>query len=518
MGQTFDQSGFSRDLTDRNLLHVAKQASGVMTFRLLGTLLGLGSNLIFARYLGAELLGVVVLATTALLVLTLVASIGMGRTFIRYLPVHLSRGNKKGAAGIFRLGMRIVLAASALAGIVLYLGRGFLASTVFKEPLIETAIPIVAVAAIPATLYLVLGQTLRALRWAARETLCKEIVFKSIKLGVFFLLVFLGFKLEALLGGFVAGYAVAALAMIFFIQKRWPFLLRGPSEVSVRRRELYAFTGTMLFVGFMNYSMSITDRTMLGIISTTRDVGLYNIAFLISNVLSLIFMAMNEAFSPIVSELYHNGKHGELRSLYSSLTRVVLIIIVPGLIWLVGFGDDLLGMFGSEFRVGYVPLVVLGIGVLARCLVGTVSPLLILSGHERYNAANIVAVTAMNILMNLWLIPRYGVLGAAYATAISLAIVNAVALIEVRKLMGITPYATSYLKLLVPAAVTLAGTLVLRANTPPFQFAVIAGILGATLVVFFGILALLGIERDDRLILGRLWARLGGGGERGSGA
>jgi O-antigen/teichoic acid export membrane protein len=509
MEQPLENGTLSHDVTDRNLLGVAKQATGVMTFRFVGTLVGLGSNLIFARFLGAELLGVVVIASTVLLVVTLIASLGFGNTFVRYVPVSLSRGDREGAAGVFRLGVRSVLLASIVAGVIVWFLRDFLAYTVFKEPLLLAVMPIVAVGAVPATLYILFGFGLRALKRTAMETFSKEIVFKIVKLAAFLALFYLGYKFRGLMVGFVGGYAVAMGVMLFLMLRNAPFLLRGRSTLPAPARELFAFSGMMLFVGVMNYGMSITDRVMLGILSTSEAVGVYNIAFLISNILSLIFMALNESFSPVISELYHNDRREELRSLYSSLTRAVLLIILPAFIWLVGFGDDLLRYFGGDFVAGYWALVVLGIGVMTRCFVGTVGPLLVLSGHERWNAANIVIVTGMNIGLNLYFIPRYGVLGAAFATAISLVAINIVALLEVRALLGLLPYARSYWKLLLPSAVTLAGVLWLRANTPDLRFWMITLLLFAEFGVFLGLTAVQGFERDDKLILGKIFARVG---------
>ena len=70
---------------DKNLVHVTKQATGVMAYQLVGLVIGFGSNLIFARILGADLLGVFVLAQTTLLVLSLLASFGMGPTLLRFI-------------------------------------------------------------------------------------------------------------------------------------------------------------------------------------------------------------------------------------------------------------------------------------------------------------------------------------------------------------------------------------------------------------------------------------------------
>ncbi len=499
----------SVELTDRNLLHVAKQTSGVMSSRAIGMVIGLASNVVFARVLGADLLGVYVIASTVLLFVSLVASFGMGHTFVRFIPVSLSRNNEAGAAGMFRAGTRLVLAASVVFAALLLLFRGFLAGPVFKEPRLISIMPIVALGTLGATFQLVLGQTLRALKRTAQESFCLEVVNKTTKLAIFLALAGLGLGLTGITIAFVAAYFISAGTMLMLIWRQAPYLLSGPSSMPAPRREIAAFASMMLFVGFMNYSLSISDRVMLGILGTSEDVGIYNTAFLISNVLALVFMGFNASFAPVISDLYHNNKLRELRSLYSSLTRGILILIVPAFCWLIGFGDDLLRFFGPEFVSGYVPLLVLAVSVVVRCVVGTVGTLLVMSGHQRYNAVNIVIVTSMNIGLNLFLIPRYGLLGAAIATAVSVSVIDTVGLIEVRALLKIHPYSRAFIKVAVAALVALAGNLLLRRHTPELSVFAMVGVLAATYAVFVGVIAALGVEREDRLIMGKVFAKLG---------
>lgn len=491
-----------------HLVHVAKQASGVMAYQLIGLVIGFGSNIVFARILGADLLGVFVLAQTTLLVLSLLASFGMGPTLLRFIPVCISRSDRQGASGVFLAGSLLGVAASAIAVVVLFLGRDLLAGTIFNEPRLLPLVPIIAIGVLPAAFIKIYGFALRAIREAVGETFCLEVVFKVAKLVIFLALFAMGMELAGMTWALTAAYAAATVAMLIIIDRREPAITRGPRVMSVSYRTLMSFSLTMTFVAFMNYSLSITDRTMLGILSTSEDVGIYNIAFLISNILTLIFMGFNNAFSPLISELYHNDRMEELQDLYSSLTRTLLIIVTPALIWMIGFGDDVLRCFGAEFMIGYAALVVLGVGAVTRSGVGSVGTLLVLSGHQNYNAFNIVAVTAANIGLNLYLIPRYGVLGAAIATTVALTAINIVGLIEVRLLLRIWPYRLSYLKLVLATAVTLAGNLLLRANTPDLNVAVIVCILAATFGVFLGVLALLGFEDDDRMLMRRAFAKL----------
>jgi O-antigen/teichoic acid export membrane protein len=509
MEMPVDERRASESEVDRSLVHVTKQATGVMSYRFVGVLLGLGSNVIFARLLGAELLGVYVLASTVLLVASLAASFGTTHTLVRYIPVRLSRGDKEGAAGVFAFCFRLVTVVAVGGTAALLVLRNWLANGVFHEPLLLSVLPIAALGVLPASLTQYLIGTLMALKQTAKEAFATDVVYKIAKLAIFLGLYFtVDMRLRALVIGFSAAYIVSDLAMLRFIQREEPALVSGPRRTSVRERELLAFSATMLCVAFLNYAMSITDRFMLGILSTSEAVGIYNIAFIISNILTLVYMGFNYSFAPVVSELYNNDRIPELSSLYSSLTRMVSIIVVPAFIWLVGFGDDLLEIFGHEFVVGQTALVVLGLGAVARCAVGFVANLLMMSGHQRYNVFNIVASTLLNIALNFYFIPRYGVLGAAIATTISVVVISVVGLMQVRVFLRLSPYRGSYLKVVAAAAVALLATLYLRAHTPALAHWQIGLLLVATYAVFLGVILLLGIERDDKVLAQRFLKKL----------
>jgi O-antigen/teichoic acid export membrane protein len=69
---------------------------------------------------------------------------------------------------------------------------------------------------------------------------------------------------------------------------------------------------------------------------------------------------------------------------------------------------------------------------------------LLLSGHSRLYAANTAAALAANIGLNLVLVPRFGITGAAVAWAVSISITNLAALLQVRYAMGVRPFGPGY--------------------------------------------------------------------------
>jgi len=116
------------------------------------------------------------------------------------------------------------------------------------------------------------------------------------------------------------------------------------------------------------------------------------------------------------------------------------------------------------------------------------------------------------LLLNLWLVPLWGALGAAVAAAITNAGTNAGSLVEVRRALKLSPYNRSYLKLLPPVAIALAITLLVSKASMFIRADWVVIVLALLLAygAFSGVAFAMGLDADDRLIANAVWTRVRG--------
>jgi O-antigen/teichoic acid export membrane protein len=117
-----------------------------------------------------------------------------------------------------------------------------------------------------------------------------------------------------------------------------------------------------------------------------------------------------------------------------------------------------------------------------------------------------LAALVLNVLLNLWLIPAYGIVGAAVAWALSLAVVNAARVVQVKRLIGALPVSAGMAKGLAAGAAALGAGLLVRALLPAGFGTLVAG-LAAIAVVYLGAVLGLGLSREDRMVLRALIRR-----------
>jgi len=219
--------------------------------------------------------------------------------------------------------------------------------------------------------------------------------------------------------------------------------------------------------------------------------------------------SVNQIFSPTIAELHARGDLELLGRLFRSLIKWTLGLTIPLAAVMILFARQIMGMFGPEFAPGWLVLVAGTFGQLVNCAVGSVSFLLLMSGREKHVLKIQTVMAVVLIALNLVLIPRMGLLGAALAGAAVTAATNLWSLAEVRTTLGIVPSAKKYLALAAPTIVMLVMVLLFQhfvATAWPAWAAILVGLTIAYLV-FAGV-SLLALDSDDRVIARGIWSRV----------
>lgn len=97
--------------------------------------------------------------------------------------------------------------------------------------------------------------------------------------------------------------------------------------------------------------------------------------------------------------------------------------------------------FGSLYETAYIPLIILLVGQLINSGAGSVGLLLNMSGYERETARGMMVAAVLNVVLNLLLIPLWGINGSSLATSVSLIVWNVLLWWAVRKRLGINSLA-----------------------------------------------------------------------------
>jgi O-antigen/teichoic acid export membrane protein len=416
---------------------VARGALGAFAVKVAAAGIGLGIEVLLARALGVNQFGIFAYVWAWLTVLALVAKFGWDTALVRFVPVYTT-GERPGLlAGLLRYADRFVLLTSVGMAVAVVaavtVARNHLSAGLWSTFIIgAVALPFISLTEL-------CRGALQGLKRVVRGYVPGSVIRP----------VFLGLLVGALLlagdGQVSAGTAMAcnvlAVAIAFGVGLRW----RGqalPAELSnhsprYEYRQWLSVAAPLLVIAGMNVIMGQSDIIIVGYLKSARSAGIYTTATKISGLVAFGLSAANTVVAPLIAELYEAGRREELQRMVRFATRGILVFTLPVAIALALLGKIALAMFGAAFVTGYSALLLLLAAQAVNALSGPVGYLMIMTRYQGTAAAILSIAAIVNIGLNVVLVPRFGLQGAAAASLVTTAAWNVCMFFFVLKRTGI---------------------------------------------------------------------------------
>jgi O-antigen/teichoic acid export membrane protein len=207
----------------------------------------------------------------------------------------------------------------------------------------------------------------------------------------------------------------------------------------------------------VHFIMSWTDKLMLGILDSpdvvsglltnSAQIGVYHTAFKLSMFATIGLMAIKSIASPKFAELYKQNEFKLLEKVTQQSTKLIFWTTLPLVIVFILFSEKFMLLFGDEFRVGVFSFIVLSLGRVVVSFSGAAGNLLQMCGKQVIFMNVAIVGSLVNIILNLSLIPIYGIDGSAIATMISLIVFNLLLVYFVKREFGFYTFYIPFKKL-----------------------------------------------------------------------
>jgi O-antigen/teichoic acid export membrane protein len=497
---------------DRETLTIARGAGVVFFGTLVGSVLRYLFQIAIARTLGPDSFGVFSLGFTLFRWISIIAELGLLSGVVRYVALFRAGEDAERVKGTIILALRLVFLSSTGLALMLFLVAGPIARGLFHEPDLAGVLRWFALAipfTTPATVMLFAIQGFKIMEYTI---VVKEIVSPLGRLVLLLVLFLLGGQLH----GAVATYALVALLATGlgyrYLTKTFPPLSKGALRPVYAPKEILTFSYPILLVQVLTFANLWMDSTFLGYFRTSQEVGIYSAAQRTAFLSTLIMQSFNAIFSPVISGLWAEERYDELGHHYRSVAKWIFTVNLPICLAVLLFAEPLMGIFGSGFAQGATSLRILSVGWLLMSATGPANRTIVMSGRSKLNLANALFAFTLHVALNLLLVPRHGIVGAAWAAGLSISLGSGIACLEVKLLLRIDPWRLGFLKPVVAGLVSIGSVLLVGTYALPGHGLMASAALAALLaLVYLGILLLLGIDQADRIVLDRLKEKLLGG-------
>lgn len=218
--------------------------------------------------------------------------------------------------------------------------------------------------------------------------------------------------------GLVVATILAELSMALLAVWKISISIARPSVYHAKSLVDYGKWGLTSHLDTELYNWA--DVAILGLFASSELVGAYEVAWRVSSVIVVLAGSIHSTMLPHISSLDADGRVNEIRALIPNAITASVFLAIPGVFGIYVLGEPMLRIvFGPEFAVAYVALLVLSVGKIVESIDGVLQS--IASGVDRPDVRGlaVVASALSNVVLNFVLVPRIGLVGAALATTVS---------------------------------------------------------------------------------------------------
>ena len=470
---------------DTSAQTLARQSSIAFGGNLIKKVFGFLIVAVITRLVSPSVYGLFILATSIVLFVQAFASLGLPKAVDYFVPQYLQSGERGKARGVIVEVVLLVLITSGLTAVVIYVSAGTIAAA-FDEPALATALIVLTITIPLLAIYNVLLASFNAIKRLQYRVYTRDIVRPTVRLTATAALLFLGYGLLGLVGGYVVGLLTAIVVGTVLLRRRVPEITEVQTR-TVKPRSLLWYSMPLAVAGVIYTVLGQVDYFVIGYFQSSEGVGIYRVGYMLAANLLIVFSSVSPVFKPLIAEAKDDDEAVQQR--FRTAMRWVAGLTLPlALTLAIGAEVYLALVFTPQYAVAGAAVVVLCVGYFVSVTCGGPDGALLQGmGYSRLVFANTILLVLTNITVSILLVPRIGITGAAIGTASALAVAGIAALIEVYYLRGIHPFTTDLAKVFVaavPAAV--AGWLV--TTLAPGLLLAAVGIPAAVLVTYAGVL------------------------------
>jgi len=396
-----------------------------------------GINLLFlyTRFLSDEYFGLVNVILSASAVIMPVLAFGVPNALVKYYAGFQARQKTD---GFLTLMLLLPLLLVVPIGVLSYIANEAIGLFLSREnPIVKGYVWHIFIVGVAMAYFEVYYAWAKVRMKSVFGNFMKE-VFSRIGVTVLLMLVYWNLIsvpqfLNALVGLFVLRTVVMKLYALRLQQLRLNF--NFPKNTP----EIISYSALIILGGSAAIVLLEVDKVMINQFIAIENVAYYSVAGYIATVIAVPSRSMHNITYPLTAEILHKQDHQALKSLYrkSSLT----LFIVSGLLFLLIILnlDNLFDLLPDSYRGGYIIVVIIGLAKVYDALLGNNNAILYNSDFYRTLLLLGVLLAVLTILLNLWLIPKYGLDGAAIASFMAFFIYNSIKLIYVKSKFHIQP-------------------------------------------------------------------------------
>ena len=453
---------------------------------------------LLARWVGAEFLGIYSLANAIMLISEVVAKMGLETGVMRFVSRLNPELDQEKIQKIIASALRMTTIFSLVIMVALIISSGAIVKNILNEPPLLKLVIIIFAIAIPFNaLTLVSAFATQGFKRLKYKILVTQFLNPTLLLTTMVICYWFISAESALMAPMLITGIIGFFVMLGVLKK-----VTGVSNNQIMKAKvdtsLFNFSYPLMFVTILQTFMHWMDILMLGYFTDATTVGLYHPAARTAGLLQALLLSFISIYAPMMAQFHREGDRKKMDDTYKLVSRWLLMCAIPISAIFIIFPGKVMLLFGPEYLPSAKILVILTGATFIQAIFGAAGPTLSMSGHTKLVLWNTIGAFALNFGLNIFLIPNYGIIGAAIATLTSLIVVGFARTIEVSVILKMNFFDRKVIKPIFAGITVFTGLLLIKDFIMPFHTLITLLSAGIFSVGSFGLIMwILKIEDED---------------------
>ncbi len=424
-------------------------------------------RIIIVRNFGAEEYGLFSLAFIFFCLFVAISSLGLAEGVLRFVSFYRGRKQQNKINYLIKYSLITAFISGLIMGIILFFSSEFVSINIIHNIRLIPYLKIFSLLIPLSVLANILLFTLRAYEKVNLYSFSINVFQTFIRVAFLVLFIFVGLSSNPIIASFIVSTVLLLILSFLLCKYKLPGIFVKLSISKNEKRqlssELFAYSWPIIFVSIIANLFYWTDSLMLGYLNSAYDVGIYNVAIALASILGIAPELFMQLFFPIINFEYSKNNIVFIREISKQIGKWIFIINLPVFYLMIFFPEIIIGiLFGKEYFLVKTVLRLLSIGAFFGAFFNISNNLLSMLGKSKLILMNFGIFTVFNIILNYFLIQKYGIAGAAFSTVLSFFFITLFSVLQVRKLSGILPFRRKMLRVLLVSLILLIPALIIK--------------------------------------------------------
>ena len=438
-----------------------------------------------------EIFGIWVQINTIVVLLTPLMTLHLGTAMVRFLSGEENIYKRRQAFGVMMFSVLVFTCFTLISAIFL---SQYLSVLIFADPAYAFFIPLAFMWILIGALFSLSISYLRA-RGNIKKLSIIQVVNTIIKMVLMVTLAVAGYSLESIILSIIIIDAIYLLLVLGMILNE--IGIPAPSFYGIK--SYLSFSTPMISSGILLWVINSSDRFFITHILSISETGIYSVSYTLGSLVSLFWMPISFVLFPAVSKLWEQKELSKVKSYFEYSTKIFLTLAIPAAVGLYMLSQPLLAILTTtEFMVGGSLVFLIALGTILLGLWQINLYILLLVRKTKWVPPIVGIAALINTGINIILIPKIGIMGAAISTIISYFVLSAIVFILARKIIK---YKLDFIFLFKVVLSAFLMALCLRFIEINGVLSIIFAVIIGTVMFGLGLLLLKAFSKQDKILI-----------------